>query len=294
MKRNLTLVLSMYFLSHLAFAQDDLMSLLDDDNDETKYTTATFKSTRLVSGHSVEVRPGGVLEFVIAHRFGTLNSGANSFWGLDDSQIRLALEYGLSDKVNIGLGRSSRSKTIDSFVKYKILRQSAGASSVPISLTAFTSMTIATGPGAFSDPSRDNKFSQRVGYSYQLLAARKFNSNLSLQLMPTLIHRNIVLTTNDPNDVLALGFGGRYKLSNRIALNAEYYLQLTEQDAVYTNALSIGFDIETGGHVFQLHLTNARSMIERGFVSETTGSWGDGDIHFGFNVSRVFNLKPKK
>ncbi|MFT7036860.1 MAG: hypothetical protein ACJA2S_005400 [Cyclobacteriaceae bacterium] len=277
-------------------AQDDLMSLLEDDgeNTETKFVSATFKSTRLVNGHTTEVRPGGVLEFVISHRFGKLNDGVGQLFGLDDAQVRFALEYGLNDKVNIGFGRSSIGKVLDGFVKYKILKQSTGMKTMPISLAAFTSTAIATGPNVFSDASQDNKFSQRVSYTYQLLLARKFNSNLSLQLMPSLVHRNVVITTSDPNDVLSIGFGGRHKLTNRLALNAEYYLNLTEQGELYKNSFSIGFDIETGGHVFQLHLTNSRAMIERGFITDTTGSWGDGDIHFGFNVSRVFNVKNKK
>ena len=277
-------------------AQDDLMSLLeeDDGNTETKYVSATFKSTRLVNGHTTEVRPGGVLEFVISHRFGKLNDGVNQLFGLDDSQARFALEYGLGDKVNVGFGRSSIGKVLDGFIKYKILKQSTGQRNTPISVAAFTSMAIATGPNAFTDVSQENKFSQRVSYTYQLLLARKFNNNSSLQFMPTLVHRNIVLTTSDPNDVLALGIGGRHKLTNRLALNAEYYLRLADQGQLYKDSFSIGFDLETGGHVFQLHLTNSRSMIEKGFITDTTGSWGDGDIHFGFNVSRVFNLKDKK
>lgn len=284
------------FASLSVTAQDDLMSLLEDGDDdtETKFVSATFKSTRLVNGHTTEVRPGGVLEFVISHRFGKLNDGIGQLFGLDDSQARFALEYGLNDRMNVGFGRSSIGKVLDGFVKHKILKQSTGMKTMPVSLVAFTSMAIATGPSAFTDDARDNKFSQRVSYTYQLLLARKFNNNLSLQLMPSLVHRNLVLTTSDANDVLSLGFGGRHKLTNRLALNAEYYLNFTDQGQPYKNSFSLGFDLETGGHVFQLHLTNSRAMIESGFITDTTGSWGAGDIHFGFNVSRVFNLKGGK
>lgn len=277
-------------------AQDDLMSILEEagDDNEIKFVSATFKSTRLVNGHTTEVRPGGVLEFVISHRFGKLNDGVGQLFGLDDAQVRFALEYGLNDRLNIGFGRSSIGKVLDGFVKYKILKQSTGMKTMPISLAAFTSTAIATGPNAFSDPDQDNQFSQRLSYTYQLLLARKINNNLSLQIMPTLVHRNVVVSTADPNDVLSIGFGGRQKLTNRLSLNAEYYLNLTEQSELYRNSFSIGFDLETGGHVFQLHLTNSRTMIERGFITDTTGNWGDGDIHFGFNVSRVFNIKNRK
>ena len=277
-------------------AQDDLMSILEESNDdsETRIVSATFKSTRLVNGHTTEMRPSGVLEFIISHRFGRLNEGVGQLFGLDDSQVRIALEYGIWDKLNVGFGRSSVGKILDGFLKYQVLRQTKSGKMVPISLTAFTSVAVATGPGAFLESSIDNKFSQRLSYSYQLLAARKMNSNLSLQVMPTMIHRNYVFTTEDPNDVFALGFGGRYKLTNRLTLNAEYYHQLAEHSDEYYNSFSIGFDIETGGHVFQLHLTNSRSMIEKGFVAETSGRWADGAIHYGFNISRVFNLKAKK
>jgi len=272
------------------------MSILEDSNDdsETREVTATFKSTRLVNGHTTEMRPSGVLEFIISHRFGRLNEGVGQLFGLDDSQVRIALEYGIWDKLNVGFGRSSVGKILDGFLKYQVLRQTKSGKMVPISLTAFTSVAVATGPGAFLESSIDNKFSQRLSYSYQLLAARKMNSNLSLQVMPTMIHRNYVFTAEDPNDVFALGFGGRYKLTNRLTLNAEYYHQLAEHSDEYYNSFSIGFDIETGGHVFQLHLTNSRSMIEKGFVAETSGRWSDGAIHYGFNISRVFNLKAKK
>lgn len=276
-------------------AQDDLMSILEESNgeEEKEYVSASFKSTRLINGHSVEMRPAGVLEFVIGHRFGKINDGIDEFFGLDNSQVRFALEYGLSNKINVGLGRSSFRKTLDGFFKYKVLRQGKNGGS-PISLVAFSSMAINTGPGAFIDKTRDNKTSHRFFYTYQFLAARKVNSNLTLQFMPTLVHRNIVPSPDDSNDIIALGIGGRYKLTNRLAINAEFYPQLDQNSSDFNNALAIGFDIETGGHVFQLHFTNARSMIEKGFITETTGDFGAGDIHFGFNVSRVFNVKTPK
>lgn len=293
MKRILYFI-AIFICSSSVYAQDDLMSILEGNEGEDKsFVSATFKSTRLINGHSIEVRPEGTLEFIISHRFGRINGGIDEFYGLDDSQVRIALEYGLSDKLNVGLGRSSFSKTIDGFLKYKFLRQGNGAGSAPISLVGYTEVAIRTGKGAFTDPTRDNKFAHRMGYAVQLLAARKVNSNFSLQIMPTLIHRNIVLTKEDKNDILALGIGGRHKLTNRLALNAEYYYQVTDNPGTH-NMLALGFDIETGGHVFQLHFTNTRSMITRGFVSETDGSWGDGDIQFGFNISRVFNLKEPK
>lgn len=281
------------FCSFSSIAQDDLMSLLKDE-EGSKEVEATFKSTRLISGQTTEMRSAGILDFVISHRFGTVNQGIEQFYGLDDSQIRLGLDYGITDRLNVGIGRSSFQKIVDGSLKYKILIQQTGDQSMPISLVAFTSLAIKTGDGAFTDPTVDHPFSDRLYSTFQLLVSRKMNSNLSLQFMPTFIHRNLVPSGEYPNDVVALGVGGRYKVSKRVAINAEWFPQVTEKGPEVTNALSFGVDIETGGHVFQLHITNSRSMIEQGFISETTGNWGDGDIHLGFNISRVFDLTPNK
>ena len=135
----------------------------------------------------------------------------------------------------------------------------------------------------------------RFSYTHQLLVARKFGERLSLELNPTLVHRNMVATELDPNDTWSLGAGGRFKLTRRISINIEYYYvfpPINDYRSTKTyNPLSFGFDIETGGHVFQLMFTNSLAMIEKGFITETTGNWLDGDIHFGFNISRVFALK---
>ncbi len=278
------LVFVLFILSFSAFAQDELLELLEGDTQGEEYVSATFKSTRLVNGHSVEVRSKGVLEFIISHRFGTLNSGYEQFWGLDNSSIRLALEYGLTDNLNIGLGRASFEKVIDTFLKYRLLRQS---NTFPVTITGFGSLTRKTVKREGLDGVDRNT------YSGQLLVARKFNSNLSLQLMPIVIQRNLVPTRRDANLLFALGLGGRYKVTNRVAINAEYYPQLTEFSDTFENSFAIGVDIETGGHVFQLHLTNAVQMNEQGFIGGTTDNFFDGDIHYGFNISRVFDLRPK-
>lgn len=267
-------------------AQDELMDILNDSEEEGKsYATATFKSTRLINGHSIETRTKNVLEFIISHRFGRVNSGVDELFGLDNSSIRFGLEYGITNDLNIGVGRSSFQKVYDGYVKYKILKQS---NALPVTLTGFLSAVSQTLD--FPNDGANYESKHRYSYTYQLLLARKFDSNFSFQLMPTWIHRNLVPTEEDANDLFALGFGGRVKLNNRLALNAEYYPQFTDKSDRFTNALAFGFDLETGGHVFQLHLTNAQQMNEGGFIGETTGNFFDGDIHFGFNISRVFTL----
>jgi hypothetical protein len=278
------------------YAQEDLLNMLDNDTlskKQKEYTYATFKSTRVINGQSVEMQKAGVLQFLISHRFGRLNTGAYNFFGLDDATIRLGLEYGVNDVFTIGIGRSSLEKTYDGFVKYKVLRQSAGAGAMPISVVLFASTAITT--LSFSNPERDNLFSSRLSHTYQVLIGRKFSERLSLQLSPTLVHRNLVATTMDQNDVYAAGLSGRYKLTKRTSLNAEYFYLLPGKTADdYYNSLSVGFDIETGGHVFQLHFTNSQGMIEKFFVPATNGNWLKGDIYFGFNISRSFNLRKEE
>ncbi len=276
----------------------DLFDVFGKDTIKTKnYTYATFKTTRVVNGQSVENASKGTLLFLISHHFGPANSGAYNFFGLDQSTIRFGLEYGLSDRLCIGVGRSSYEKTFDGFLKYKLLRQSTGYRAMPLSVSLFASTDLYS--TKWQDPTRTNFFWSRVTFVYQALIARKISNNLSLQLSPTLVHKNLVPGLKDKNDLYALGFGGRYKLSERISLNAEYFYLLNQPaTSVNVNSLSVGVDIETGGHVFQLHFTNSQPMFERGFITETVGKWSKGNIFFGFNISRAFTIvkhkNPKK
>lgn len=286
------IVLISFYGALTAAGQDDLLKLLDDDKKtESEIVPATFKSTRIMNGHSVMRMPEGQLDFRISHRFGHLNSGLYEFFGLDQSSIHLSFEYGLTDWLMAGLGRSSFEKTYDGFVKLTLLRQSAGANQIPVSVSAVSS--IATTSVRWPDTERINYFSSRLSFVHQVLIARKFNQAFSLQLTPTLVHRNLVATVLDHNDLWSMGAGGRLKLTKRISVNGEYFYNMNPAfgNQELKNPLSLGFDIETGGHVFQLIFTNSIAMIEKGFIGETTGSWGNGDIHFGFNISRVFKLK---
>ncbi|WP_020527593.1 DUF5777 family beta-barrel protein [Flexithrix dorotheae] len=276
------------------FAQeDDLMKILETEGDEknqVNFATATFKGTRLIQGHSVETLRGNAFQLLISHRFGRINGGAYEFFGLDQSNVRIGLEYGLSDRLNVGIGRNSYEKTYDGFLKYKILRQSSGAANRPVSMVLFSSVALNTLKNEDIDPEREIPFSSRLAYTGQLLIARKFSPGFSLQIMPTIVHRNEVTESEGYNDLYALGFGGRKKITKSLALNVEYYYRINApENPELHNSFSIGFDIETGGHVFQLHFTNSISMVEKGFIGETTGDWANGDIHFGFNISRTFN-----
>jgi hypothetical protein len=283
-------------ISVSAYAQDttDLMSQLEqevegNEKNKTVYTTATFKTTRLINGHTVENVGKGVLDVKISHRFGKINGGGYELFGLDNATMRMGLDYGISRYLMVGLGRSTYQKTLDAFAKIKLLRQSTGGRNMPISLSYVP--TIALKTIKFDNPDRKNYFTSKLIYTHQIIIGRKFSEGTSLQLMPSVTHVNLVQLETDPNDLFAIGIGGRQKLSKRISLNAEYYYQVPDYKfAGTTNSLSIGFDIETGGHVFQLHFTNSQGMSERTFINETTGEWGKGDIFFGFNISRVFTV----
>ncbi|MBC5772840.1 hypothetical protein H8S95_02095 [Pontibacter sp. KCTC 32443] len=292
-KLKYTLLLLCLLVYTSGFAQDDLLSLLGEEEETTEYAKASFKTTRVINGHSLENVAGGVMDLKISHRFGMLNTGAYNLFGLDQASIRIGLDYGINDRLMIGGGRSSHNKVYDGFVKYKLLRQSSGKKTMPISLAILSGVYLKT--IEWQQPERENYFSSRLEYTHQLILGRKFSEGTTLQFMPTVVHRNLVPTAEDAHDVILIGVAARQKLTKRVAINVEYYYALPEQlPADRKNSLAIGFDIETGGHVFQLHFTNSTSMIEPGFMTETIGDWGKGDIHFGFNVSRVFTIRKPK
>ena len=258
--------------------------------DPTLPVTATFKDTRIVNVQSNETPAEGVLHFVIAHRFGTLNSGAYELWGLDNAQMRMAFDYGITDRLAVGVARNTYQKTYEASIKARLLRQSTGPEAFPVSVTWY-SVAMANGLKAPTDVT-PYYFTHRLSYVNQAIIARKMNEQLSLALVPSFVHRNYVETTEDAHDLWLVGVGGRYKLTQRFSINGEYHHYLSQQfDEGFSPSLSLGVDIETGGHVFQLHVTNARGMFERSFLAEPAGSWGDGSVYFGFNLSRVFTVK---
>lgn len=271
------------------FAQDDLMKELEvTEPDKSRLVTSTFYGTRLVNGQTVETKHKGELEFIFAHRFGAINGGIYELFGLDQAFVRLGLEYGITDRLGVGIGRNSVDKTIDSYLRYKALRQSER---VPITITAFGNAAVQTSPKK-EDATFDITLQDRMSYTGQILIARKFSSMLSFQIMPVWVHKNAVDQSIENNDQLALGVGGRVKVSRSVSLTSEYYYRFNVPDQnPYYNSLGFGIDIETGGHVFQLVMTNSRGLTERAFITETTGEFFDGDIHLGFNVTRTFQVK---
>ena len=265
-----------------------LLSLIESD-DEINYTKYSFKTNRIINLHSLENTAAGVMDFKISHRFATIDEGIYNLFGIDQATIRIGFDFGLTDQLSVGVNRNSVKKAYDGFVKYKFLRQSTGKRNMPISAAIILGAAVETQKP--DDPTRENYFSSRLFYTTQLLIGSKLNDYITLELAPSYVHRNLVKTTDEKNDVFALGIGGRVRLTRRMTFNAEYVYVLPNQLAPnFKNSMSVGLDIETGGHVFQLHFTNSTSMSEYGFITQTENNWGKNAVRFGFNVSRVFTL----
>jgi hypothetical protein len=250
----------------------------------------TFFGTRLINGHSIETNPKGTFAFLIAHRFGRVNSGFFQFFGLDQASVRFGFEYAILDNLQIGFGRSTYRATWDGFVKYRFLEQTSVKRQIPLSISAFVSASLDGRKYLYPDQ-RTTPFAQRMAYTYQLLIARKFTKWLSVQLMPTLVHRNFVESAKDKNLVFVPGIGARFRVSPSVAILGEYYYRVGDgNNNGYRNSAAIGVDINTGGHVFQIQLTNSQAMFESAFLRQTTGNILKGDIHLGFNIVRTWGF----
>lgn len=278
--------------SGFLFAQEDLLSLVDkkDGQKKKEHVTNAFKSTRVVNGHSMEMLGKGVMDVRILHRFGLANSGFNNLYGLDQANMRFGFDYGVTKNLSIGIGRSNVGKEWDGFIKFRPIWQSTGGNRPsPVSVVLITGGTYSTLPWA--DPTLKNFTTSRMAFYNEIIIGRKFNDKFSFQVSPTFVHRNLVQLASESNNVYALGIGTRFKISKRTAFVVDYHYIVKGLDkTIYKDPLSVGFDIETGGHVFQLHFSNSTGMNEKAFITNTTNSWGKAEIRFGFNLSRVFTV----
>lgn len=297
MKNKLLIVLAITCILSVTtvHAQDDLMSMLNqNETPVTDYATATFKSTHIVIGQSIETAPAGNLNFIITHHFGALNTGYENLFGLKLAAIRLGLEYGVTKWLGIAVGINTDKNTWDGSAKFKVFRQCKGAKHMPFTIDIYGNTAIFT--TKWSDPTRPNYFSSRLSYAVQVLIARKFGNSVSLQITPSYVHKNLVQTASDGNDIYTLGGGGRVKLSQRVSINAEYHHIFPGQvvsTKVY-DSFSLGVDIETGGHVFQIFMTNSYGEYEQTYLTDTRGKWRNGDIFLGFNINRMFTIVNHK
>jgi len=294
MKRTLDLIIVFILVSWQTTLCQDLDQILSSITvaDTPDLVNGTFKGTTIVNGQSAEI-PGHMdFQFNVSHRFGAINQGIYTLFGIDQGTTRLGFEYGLKDIIGLSIGRSTYEKTYDGAIKIKVLRQQTGSGNIPVTISVYSAIFIKS--LKWEEPDRENLFSSRLSYSSQVLIARKFNKNLSLQITPSFIHKNLVPTPEDQNNIFSVGFGGRYKLTRRFSLNGEYYWLLPGETADnYSNSLGLGFDIEAAGHVFQILATNSQLMFARGFITETEGKWSEGDIFLGFNIYRVFSTGKK-
>ena len=290
-------IICFFLLSLPAFSQQvDLFKMQDSTNalepkNLNEPVLNTFYSSRLVNSQTVEILGPGSMDFRIHHRFAPVNTGLYDFFGLDYASMRLGLDFGITKNLMVGIGRATYQKEIDGFIKYRLMHQSTGTKGAPLSIAAVASWSYRT---IDMDPSLKVTGSDRSYFTGQLLIARKLNEHTSIQVSPTYTHYNrIIGFTGGGTDLFSIGLLARQKISRKVSINAEYFIQTTQFNGTY-DPLSIGVDINTGGHVFQLHFTNATGMNEHTFIHETTGSWGNGDIRMGFNISRIFNIGKRK
>jgi hypothetical protein len=285
----------LFLFIHSSNAQDLLSALDSLSGNEKDFVSATFKTTRLVDQHTLETVGPRTLDFRISHRFGPINSKAYNAWGLDGpANIRLSLEYSPDGRFMFGLGRSSLDKTVDGFLKFKLLRQETNGG-MPITVTLFAGAYYTTLKDANKIANGFDKYehrSSRLSYCYELMIGRKFTPSFSFQVAPWFVHYNLVDNITDKNDAYGVSGLFRLKFTKRSAITAEYAYRINDYSIVnkYYDSMSIGYELETGGHVFQIHFTNSFGLVENQFFPHTDSKWNDMGIRLGFNISRVFTI----
>lgn len=287
-------------------AQDDLMDMLEDEvaaEKKPEKVLATFKGTAVINAQTIQTVKKNTLEFNIAHRFGDMdilnrqgaNIGGHTLYGLDNAtNIRFSFTYGITDKLSIGLGRSNMNEYVDGNLKYRFLEQTENG--MPISVAYYVNTAI-----SFVANPPENKFVNRMSYVHQLIVAKKITRGISLEVLPTYVHRNYVdqtvlhPTNNavDENGIFAVGVAGRFKITKRMAFVFDYFHAFSEfrtADNNFYDAIGVGIEIETGGHVFHMNVTNSAGLIANDIIPSTTSDWGRGAYKLGFNISRVFSF----
>ena len=283
MKKSLSFLFLLF--SVMLFSQEDLLSEIDTDDQAPVYASAVFKGLKVINFESTKLVAKGGFNFIVSHRFGTVKNGFENLFGLDEAVTHLNFVYGISDHFNVSASRSSNQKIYEVATKFRLARQEEGK--MPFTLVGYTSVLANTALDTDNLPKLD--FKHRLSYVAQLLISRKITNELSLIVSPTFFHDNYVIDDTQKNSQYGLGLGGRYKLGKRWSVNMEYGMHLNRSaTSLYNNPFSIGVDLETGGHIFQLHFTNSQSMNTNGVFGTSTGDWGDSDVYFGFNLARSF------
>lgn len=282
MKKTLLQLACFLFCIANAGAQEDLLSELDSTQVQDTYATAAFKGLQVITMQSTKMPAKKEFYFVVSHRFGTVKGGISEFFGFDDATTKIGGIYGLTDWLSVSGSRHTLSKVYEASVKYRMARQSAA---FPFDIVGYNTLDINS--LLKKDDYPKIEFSDRLTYITQLIVSRKLSERLSLELVPSFVHKNLYNPALENDNQFAMGYGGRMKLTKRLSVNLEYAYNF-DKPSFYNNPLSVGLDVETGGHIFQLLFTNSQSMTESGYLTGATGDWGKGDFFFGFNLYRVF------
>ena len=275
-------LIASFLICLYANAQEDLLYSLDSTQVVDKNATATFKALQIITLQSTKLAAKKELYIVVSHRFGSVKGGISEFFGFDDATTKIGGIYGVTDWLSVSASRHTLLKIYETSVKYRLARQN---DKFPFDIVGYN--TIDINSGLKKDDYPKIEFSDRLTYISQLLISRKVSDRLSLELAPSFIHKNLYNPDTENDNQFTLGTGGRLKLTKRLSLNFEYGANF-DKPSFYNNPLSVGLDIETGGHVFQLIFTNSQSMTESGYLTNAAGDWGKGDFFFGFNLYRVF------
>ena len=287
----------LFFGISISMGAQDLLSKLDKElNENSLKALPAFKTTRISIGHSVETRPAGSLEIAAVNRFWNIPNQQTQRFLADEVNTRFSLEYSISDRLTIGGGTSTFDGLWDGFVKYRLVYQSADSKKSPFSITLF--QNISYNDGEFSDQLYAAAAGQSItAYTTQVLIARKFNPNLSIQVTPTLVQRSDVVWASDPKTQFAVGLGFRHKISKHASIVSEYYYVANPIESRNTyDAFAVGLNWEVSDLMLQFNITNARNVVEDAFITRTTNNFNfhDGNFHFGFGATLVLHFKENK
>lgn len=277
--------LSMLFAGSAMAQDDDLMKEIDQKAGDKEIATAAFKGVQVVTMQSTKLAAKNEWYFVVSHRFGDLTNGLDNFFGLDNAYTKIGGIYGVTDWLSLGVSRHTYNKVFEGSAKLRLFPQQNDG--FPVTIVAYGTMDVNTKLSTDEYPNLNG--SDRLAYTAQLPISRKFSESFSMELNPVYVHKNLYDALTEKKDQFLVAAGGRYKVSKRLSINFEYAARMGQPEMdMYTNPLSIGLDIETGGHVFQLLFSNSQPMNDVAYFTNAAGDWDGGGIFFGFNMYRVF------
>jgi hypothetical protein len=290
--KSIILALVGILISQFGNAQDILEQLEKERSDKnSEYVISTFKATRISIGHSIETRQKGALEVSFMSRYWNVPQDKSNSFIADRMTARFGLDYAFTDKFTFGIGAAAPSGIFDAFFKYRLLQQRLDKKGSPFGITLFQNATYRS--RQFNGVERRNNFLDKTAFTTQVLIARKINSNFSLQISPTFIHRSTSSNPNNDHNHFAVGFGGRYRLSNHLSIVSEYYYLTNELESADTyGAFVLGANWDVGGLMLQFKMTNNPFFTEETFITQTGKNFNfrDGNFFFGFQATYYIQL----